>query len=119
MKKLTSLIFALAMILSIAFVGEMTSSHNPFSADAQVTVKKKRSGGLVGGGKYVYRKAANGTRYVYHKTKRGTVYVGKQTWKGGKYVTSKTVTGTKYTSHKVKRGTKSVFSKTKKVVVGN
>ena len=108
MKKITSLIFALSMILSVVFIGELTSSENPYSADAQVTVKRKRSGGVVGGGKYVYRKAANGTRYVYHKTKRGTIYVGRQTMKGGKW-----------TFHKGKRGTKSVFSKTKKVIVGN
>lgn len=108
MKKITSLIFALAMILSIVFIGEVTSSQNPFSASAQVTVKRKKSGGLVGGGKYVYRKAANGTRYVYHKTKRGTMYVGRQSMKGGKW-----------TYHKGKSGTKYVFRKTKKVVTGN
>jgi hypothetical protein len=107
MKKITSLIFALAMILSMVFIGEL-SSQNPYSAEAQVTVKRKRSGGVVGGGKYVYRKAANGTRYVYHKTKRGTMYVGRQTMKGGKW-----------TFHKGKTGTKSAFSKTKKVIVGN
>ena len=41
MKKITSLIFALAMILSIVFIGELTSSENPYSAQAQVTVEKK------------------------------------------------------------------------------
>ena len=107
MKKITSLIFALAMILSVVFIGEL-SSQNPYSANAQVTVKRKRSGGLVGGGKYVYRKAANGTRYVYHKSKRGTIYVGRQTMKGGKW-----------TFHKGKTGTKSAFRKTKNVIVGN
>lgn len=105
MKKITSLIFASAMILSIAFIGELTSSHNPFSANAQVTVVRKKS---VGGARYVYRKTAGGARYVYRKTKQGTVYVGKQTWRGGKW-----------TYNKGKRGTKSVFSKTKKVVTGN
>lgn len=111
MKKFLNIFFALAMILSIVFIGELTSGKNPFSAQAQVTVKKKKSGGLYGkskrGVKYIYRKGRNGTVYVYRKTKSGTVYVGKKSYQGGKWVTKKTV-----------KGTKKVISKTKKVIVG-
>ncbi|HEX8369522.1 MAG TPA: hypothetical protein VF604_13330 [Pyrinomonadaceae bacterium] len=94
MKKITSLIFALAMILSIAFVGELTSSHNPFSADAQVTVvRKKRVGAIrtIGrGGKYVVRKTWNGTKYVSKKVWVGTKWTGKTTYRGGRKVVSRT-----------------------------
>lgn len=94
MKKITSLIFAVAMILSIAFVGEMTSSNNPFSADAQVTVvRKKRVGAIrtVGrGGKYVVRKTWNGTKYVSKKVWTGTKWTGKKTYKTGRKVVSRT-----------------------------
>lgn len=95
MKKLLSLFFAFAMILSVAFVADS------FSANAQnngVATKTTQ------GGKYVYRKGENGTRYVYRKTSKGTVYVGKQTYKGGKW-----------TYGKVKRNTKAVVSRTKKI----
>jgi hypothetical protein len=115
MKLLNSLL-ALAMLVSLVFVGEITSTNNPLSVQArtqteQVVVKRKKVGGLAGktyrGGKWVYHKAANGTRYVYYKTKAGSKYVGRQTWKGGKW-----------TYNKTKNGTKSVFHKTKKVIVG-
>ena len=133
MKKLTSLFFAVATMFSVVFISEVVSSNSPFSAQAQVTVKKKNRGvvgAVAGGGKYIYRKGKDGAIYTYRKTKQGTVYVGKKTYQGGKYVTKKsvkgtkyaagkTVKGTKYVGRKTVRGTKSVFSKTKKVVVGN
>ena len=94
MKKITSLIFALAMILSIAFVGEINSSHNPFSADAQVMVKSKKRVGIVRsvgrGGKYVVRKTWNGTKYVSKKVWVGTKWTGKKTYKTGRKVVSRT-----------------------------
>ncbi|MGI8467360.1 MAG: hypothetical protein ACR2N3_02800 [Pyrinomonadaceae bacterium] len=123
MKKIIGLFFALAIILSLAFVGEMTTGHNPLAAKAQVTVKKKRVGGVVGatarGAKYIYRKGKNGVVYVYRKTKKGTVYVGKKTYQGGKYVGTKTVQGTKYVTRKTVKGTKKVYNKTKDVLVGH
>lgn len=124
MKKTINILFAFAMILSIAFIGDAISSNGSLTAKAQeTTVKRKRSGGLVG-------TTARGTRYVAHKTKRGAIYagkktyqggkyVGKKTYQGGKYVGTKTVKGTKYVGKKTVNGTKSVFSKTKKVVVGD
>lgn len=126
MKKILSVSFAFAMLLSVAFIGEVTSSNSPFSAQAQtqtrrgsVTVTRKRRGGVVGGAKYVYRKAKNGTVYVYRKTAQGTVYVGKKAYQGGKYVGTKTVQGTRYTAHKTKRGAKATVSRTKKIILGN
>ncbi len=124
MKKLTGLFFALAMLLSVAFVGDSVSGNNPFSAQAQtrtgrVTVKKRNNGiasRTYRGGKYVYRKGKNGVVYVYRKTAQGTVYVGRKTYQGGKYVTAKTVKGTKYVGRKTVNGTKTIFRKTKKVV---
>lgn len=117
MKKYTGLFFAVVMMFSIVFISEGISSNSPFSAQAQVTAKKK-NGGLVGkigsGGKYVYRKAKQGGYYVY----RGGKYVGKASVRGGKYVATKSVKGTKYVGKKTVGGTKSVYSKTKKVVVG-
>lgn len=111
MKKLSSLFFAAVMMFSIVFVSEAISSNSPFSAQAQVKVKRRGNGSIASrtyrGGKYIYRKSAKGTRYVYRKTVKGTKYVGKQTYRGGKW-----------TYGKGKGITKSVFRKTKKVVVG-
>ena len=93
MRKITSLIFALTMVLSIAFVGELTSSQNPFSAQAQVTVKKKNVGiarKTWRGGKWVVRKTWNGTKYVSKKVWVGTKWTGKKTWKTGRKVVSRT-----------------------------
>lgn len=106
MKKIFNLFFVMAMFFSVVLVAGTSD------ASAQVTVKKKRTGGLVGatarGGRYVYRKGAQGTRYVYRKTTRGTVYVGKQTWRGGKW-----------TYGKSKSGVKKAGRATKRVLVGN
>ena len=114
MKKILNLIFALAMVLSLVFIGDIASSNNPFAAQAQtkVTVRKKNSGGIYGksksGAKYIYRKGRNGTVYVYRKGRQGTVYVGKKSYKGGKYVVGKTVKGSKW-----------IYRKGKKIVVGH
>lgn len=117
MKKLSSIFFAAVMMFSVVFISEAVSSSSPFSAQAQVAVKKKNKsvvGYTVSGSKYVYRKAKQGGYYVY----RGGKYVGRASVRGGKYVAGKTVKGTKYVGRKTVKGTKSVFSKTKKVIVG-
>ena len=124
MRKLTSLFFAFAMLLSVVFVSNAISENNPFSAQAQtrrgkVTVKKRNNGiasRTVRGSKYIYRKSKDGVVYIYRKSAKGTVYVGKKTYQGGKYVAKKTVKGTKFVGKKVVKGTKSVFSRTKKIV---
>jgi len=122
MRKLSGAFFAFVTLLSVAFMSNAISENNPFSAQAQtgtVTVKRKKNGiasRTYRGGKYVYRKAKNGTVYAYRKTAQGTVYVGKKTYQGGKYATKKTVQGTKYTVRKTKGGAKAVISRTKKIV---
>jgi hypothetical protein len=96
MKKILSLAFSLAMILSIAFIGEATSTanNNPFAAQAQVTVKKKRRPGIVRGtyrgGKWVVKRTWDGTKYVSKKVWQGTKWTGKKTYKTGRKVVSRT-----------------------------
>jgi hypothetical protein len=94
MRKIKSLIFALTMVLSIAFVGELTSTQNPFSTQAQVTVTKKRRPGAIRstyrGGKWVVKKTWNGTKYVSKKVWQGTKWTGKKTYKTGRKVVSRT-----------------------------
>ncbi len=115
-KTIISAFFAFAMILSVAFVADMISDQNPFSAQAQTTrVKKKRVGAVRSayrGGKYVGKQVWNGTRWVGVKTAQGTKLVGKKTWQGTKAVGK----GTKKVGKKTWRGTKKVGSKVKRVV---
>ena len=120
MRKLSGILFAFAMLLSVVFVSDAISENNPFSAQAQtrrgkVTVVKRKNGiasRTVRGSKYIYRKSKNGVVYVYRKSAQGTVYVGKRVYRGGKYVTGKTVKGTKFVGRKTVKGAKSVFSRT-------
>lgn len=111
MKKLIGVFLAAVMMFSIVFISEAISSNSPFSAQAQVTVKKKRVGGVVG-------KTYRGGKYVVRKTWNGTKYVSKKVWVGTKYVGKKTVQGTRYTAHKTKRGAKAITSRTKKILIG-
>lgn len=90
-----SLVFAFAMVLSIAFVGEASlSGENPFAAQAQVTVKKKRRPGAIRsayrGGKWVTKKTWDGTKWVSKKVWQGTKWTGKKTYKTGRKVVSRT-----------------------------
>lgn len=106
MKKiLINSFFAVAMLLSMAFIGGIGSEQNPFSLKAQtVTVKKKKVGAIRSiyrGGKYVGKQVWNGTRWVGIKTYKGSKYIGKKTWKGTKYVGKKTWKGTKWVGRKV------------------
>ncbi len=99
MKKLTALFFALAMSLSIAFVGgdltgSSNSAGNPTVASAQVTVRKKRKPGVA--------------RRVY----RGGKWVGTQVWTGTKWVSKKTWQGMKWTY----KGGRKVVSRSKKIL---
>ena len=94
MKKLMNLVFAVAMMFSMVFIGEAISSNAPFSVKAQeVTVKKRRKGAIrkgYAGGKWVVRKTWNGTKYVSRKVWVGTKWTGKKTWKTGRKVVSRT-----------------------------
>lgn len=98
MKKLTALIFAFAMMLSIVFVSGTISSDNSFSAQGQtVTVRRKRKG--------IGRRTYAGGRWVVRKT-----------WRGGKWVTRKVWVGSKWTARKTWRGGRKVVSRSKKVL---
>lgn len=95
MKKVLSLFFVLAMMLSVVFISEGISSNSPFSVKAQQTVTvKRRKKGVVrrgyAGGKWVVRKTWNGTKYVSRKVWVATKWTGKKTWKGGRKVVSRT-----------------------------
>ena len=94
MKKVINLVFAVAMMFSVVFIGDAISSNAPFSAKAQqVTVRKRRKGVVrktYAGGKWVVRKTWNGTKYVSRKVWSGTKWTGKKTWKGGRKVVSRT-----------------------------
>jgi hypothetical protein len=94
MKKLMNLVFAIAMMFSVVFVGEAISSNAPFSVKAQqVTVKKKRKGIVrrgYAGGRWVVRKTWNGTKYVSRKVWVASKWTGKKTWKTGRKVVSRT-----------------------------
>jgi len=97
MKKFTALVFALTMIMSVAFVGgSLSNSGGPFAAQAQ-TVKaktKKRKKGIIrstyAGGKWVTKKVYRGGKWVTVKTWKGTKWVGKKSWKTGRKVVSRT-----------------------------
>ena len=92
MKKLTTAIFALTMMLSVAFIGGSISSaaNNPFSASAQ-TVTVRRTSRNIGrrayrGGRWVVRRTWNGTRWVSRRVWVGTKWTGRQAWRGTKKV---------------------------------
>lgn len=94
MKKVINLVFAVAMMFSMVFIGEAISSNAPFSVNAQqVTVKKRRKGAIrktYAGGKWVVRKTWNGTKWVSKKVWVGTKWTGKKTYKTGRKVVSRT-----------------------------
>jgi hypothetical protein len=105
-KSFFTLFFAAAMLLSMAFIGEISSTgNNSFSAKAQtVTVKKRKVGAIRSayrGGKYIGKQVWTGTKWVGVKSYQGAKYVGKKTWKGTKYVGKKTAKGAKWIGRKV------------------
>jgi hypothetical protein len=94
MKKVISIFFAFAMILSIAFVGEsLSTGDNPFAAKAQVKVRKKRRPGIARstyrGGKWVVKRTWDGTKWVSRKVWVGTKWTGKKSYKTGRKVVSR------------------------------
>jgi hypothetical protein len=120
MRKLLGFLFAFAMILSLAFVGEAFSPNSSSVLSqtqtrrqtGRVVVRRKRTGGVVGA-------TARGTRYVAHKTKRAAKYTAHKVKRGTIYTAHKTAQGTRYAAHKTKRGTKAAYRGTKKVLVGH
>ena len=110
MKKILNLTFAIAMIMSLAFIGDAISSdNNPLSVKGQtVTVRKRRPG--------VVRSVYRGGKYAGKQVWNGTKWVSSKTWQGTKYAGKKTVQGTKYAAHKTKRGAKATVSRAKKIL---
>lgn len=100
MNKIFSVIFAVALMLSIVFIGDAISSNGSLSVsakNAQVTVRKRHHG--------VATRTKHGAKYVAHKTKRGA-----------KWTYHKGAKGTRWTAHKTKRGTKHIYHKTKRAL---
>ena len=94
MKKLITLVFALTMVLSTAFIGGTLGSGNPYAAQAQTVTTRRRNRGVArrayAGGKYVTRKVYRGGRWVTIKTWQGAKWTGKKTYKTGRKVVSRT-----------------------------
>ena len=95
MKKFMNLVFAVAMMFSVVFIGEAISSNAPFSVKAQqtVTVKRRKKGiarRSYAGGKWVVKKTWNGTKYVSRKVWVASKWTGKKTYKTGRKVVSRT-----------------------------
>ncbi len=94
MKKLTALIFAFAMIISIVFVSGAISSDNSFSAQGQTMTATRKKRGIArrtyGGGKYVVRRTWQGGKWVTKKVWVGSKWTARKTWKGGRKVVSRT-----------------------------
>lgn len=98
MKKLTTLFFAFALIVSATFlsgsISSVTGGGDSFSAQAQTSVKRKRKVGVTRriyrGGKWVGTQVWTGSKWVARKTWRGGKYVGRKTYKTGRKVVSRT-----------------------------
>ncbi len=94
MKKILAVIFAVAMLASVPFIGSSIGSSGDASISAQtVTVKRKRKRGIARrtyrGGRYVVRRTWDGTKWVSRKVWVGTKWTGRKTWKGGRKVVSR------------------------------
>ena len=108
MKIFLSMVFALAMIVSVVFIGDAVSSNAPFSINAQTKVERKTKSiahKTYGRGKWVVIKTKNGTKRVW----RASTRTGRKIGQGTKRVTVKTY-------RKTKHGTKKVFHKVKNAV---
>lgn len=93
MRRFTSLLFAMVMLLSIVFVSGSIPNDNSFSAAAQTVRTRRRNKGLVrrgyAGGKWVTRKVWRGGKWVTIRTWQGTKWVGKKSWRTGRKVVSR------------------------------
>lgn len=101
MKKLISAIFAIVMVLSLAFIGDTISSNGNLSVNAQTSVT---------------RKTTRGGKYVWVKTKNGTKKVWRASWRTGRKIGHGTKTITVKTYRKTKHGVRKVFHKVKRAV---
>src|SRR5262245_30267448 len=108
-RKITTAIFALTMMLSVAFVGESISSsgNNPYSVSAQtVTVRRSRPGlarSAYRGGRWVVRRTWDGTKWVSRKVWVGTRWTGRQAWRGTRWTGRQAWRGTRKVGRTIKR----------------
>ncbi|NOT48450.1 MAG: hypothetical protein HOP17_11965 [Acidobacteria bacterium] len=95
MKKLTALVFAFTLLVSVPFVANsISTSDTSVSAQAQTVRTTRRKKGVIrrgyAGGKWVTKKVYRGGKWVAVKTWHGTKWVGKKSWKTGRKVVSRT-----------------------------
>lgn len=95
MKKITALVFAFTLLVSVPFVANsISSTDTSVSAQAQTVRTTRRKKGVIrrgyAGGKWVTRKVWRGGKWVTVKTWQGTKWVGKKSWKTGRKVVSRT-----------------------------
>jgi hypothetical protein len=101
MRKLTTVVFAFAMTISVVFIGEAASSNTPFSVNAiseQVKVSHRRHGVA----RRYYHHSKSETKKGYYKTKKGTKWTAHKTKRGTKRTYQVTKRGTKHTYRKIK-----------------
>jgi len=97
MKKVSTLLFAVMMMLSVVFIDNtVTPSGSSLSAmgqSGQVTTRRRNKGVIrrgYAGGKWVARRTWDGTKWVSKKVWVGSKYVGKKSWRTGRKVVSRT-----------------------------
>lgn len=90
MKKIITMILALLIVASSAFIAEARPANEGLSIERQtVGVQKQKKGAIrrtYAGGKYVWRKTRSGGRWVYRKVWVATKWTGKKTWRISKKV---------------------------------
>lgn len=94
MKKINSVILAIAFVVTFAFAGS--------AVNAQETMMKKAVNAVTDTSKKVYKKGRRVGTTVGNRTWNGTKWVASKSWKGGKWIAVKTVNGTKWVYRKGK-----------------
>ena len=92
-RKFLGLSLVFVMIGGFAFLPSADSNGNPFTASAQVRVKKKRKPGIIRstyrGGRWVTIRVYEGGKWVTKRVWRGSKWVGKKSYKTGRKVVSR------------------------------
>ena len=106
MKKLLTILFSVAMAISVVIVGHVSSAAASVNAGPQVGYLKRKT-------KKVYHRTKTGTEDIAHDTKHKTKKTYYRTERGSKDIAHDTKHKTKKTYYKSKRVTKKTYSKTK------
>lgn len=107
MKKINSIILAVAFVLTITFVGSSLGSNGTLSISAQDTMMGKMGDAV-----------QKTTKKVYNKSRRVGTTIGSKTWNGTKWVASKSYRGGRWVAVKTVNGTKWVYRRGRNVVRG-